>query len=184
MSARGLVRCMLVGSAVMLLVSSCSSPAAHKASHAGASRSMVQSEAPAADWRKEEVRDLWIQIRAWRVDLGLGADVPHALVDNSEGADHVTGARPADSNGRVPIDALRRCEREPTTDTCQEICTLKDAICDNAERICELADDLGDDPWADDKCESARGSCREATEQCCGCAANESPAAIPAANTE
>jgi hypothetical protein len=55
-------------------------------------------------------------------------------------------------------------------ETCNDVCSLADAICDNAEQICILADELGkQDTWAQGKCASAKASCRDAKKKCCGC---------------
>jgi hypothetical protein len=118
------------------------------------------------DLRKKEIQDLWIQIRDWRVD-------------------HQWSAEPT-AGMRVPglLKDIRRCKepREPSTDVCQDICTLKDAICDNAQSICRIAGDLSGDSWADEKCKSAKASCQEATEKCCECTAAEPPSTGPPAD--
>ncbi|HTE55521.1 MAG TPA: hypothetical protein VK698_31925 [Kofleriaceae bacterium] len=115
------------------------------------------------DLRKKEIQDLWIQIRDWRVD-------------------HQWSAEPA-AGMRVPglLKDIRRCKapREPSTDVCQDICTLKDAVCDNAQSICRIAGELGGDAWADEKCKSAKASCKEATEKCCECTASEASSVAP-----
>lgn len=127
-----------------------------------ASRAPMVSSAE-IDLRKKEIADLWIQIRDWRVG-------------------HQWSAEPA-AGMRVPglLKDIRRCKapREPSTETCQDICTLKDAICDNAQSICRIAGELDGDAWADEKCKSAKASCKEATEKCCECAAAE-PSTAPA----
>ena len=108
------------------------------------------------DLRKKEIQDLWIQIRDWRVD-------------------HQWSAEPAIRVPGASVREIRRCKepREPSTDTCQDICALKDAICDNAQSICRIAGELDGDAWADEKCKSAKASCVEATEKCCECTAAE-----------
>lgn len=118
----------------------------------------------ARDLRKDEIRDLWMQIREWRVEEGWTADPLPVVIRMSL---------------HVPVADLRLCPGDPTpkTELCTDVCTVKDAICDNAESICRIAADLGGDPWADDKCESAKGSCREARDQCCRCVSEEVPAA-------
>jgi hypothetical protein len=56
------------------------------------------------------------------------------------------------------------------TETCKDVCTLKDSICKNAGRICELASQLGGtDDNANDKCNQGNASCTAATQRCCGC---------------
>jgi hypothetical protein len=118
-----------------------------------------RNEAPASayaplDARKDDIRDLWMQIREWRVELNMPAD-----------------PRPGDKALIAQgVTALRRCalaDGEPGG-TCGDVCNLKDAICDNADSICRIASDLGD-AWADDKCKSAKSSCKEATDRCCAC---------------
>jgi hypothetical protein len=118
-----------------------------------------RAENPGAAWapvdaRKDDIRDLWMQIREWRVELAMPADPTpgdKALLAQA-------------------VKALRRC---PATDAaegaCGDVCNLKDAICDNADSICRIADELGDDAWAAGKCTSAKASCKEATDRCCGC---------------
>ena len=115
-------------------------------------------QAMAMDPRKTEIQDLWMQVRDWRVENGMSADpeVPMAKTF------------PA-------IPTIRKCsvEREPTTEVCQDTCSLKDAICYNAEKICRIASDLGNDTWAESKCDSAKASCKEATTKCCECTKKE-----------
>jgi hypothetical protein len=121
---------------------------------------------PAAELelRQKEIQDYWMQIRQWRVERGWSAEpVP---------------PRPEE---RAVTPATRKCEttREPSTDTCQDTCNLKDAICDNAESICRIAKQLENDGWADGKCRSARASCAEARQRCCECTVSEQASAAP-----
>lgn len=55
------------------------------------------------------------------------------------------------------------------SDTCSDVCTLAASICDNAGRICRLADALAPDDWAEEKCTSADASCTEANDNCTEC---------------
>jgi hypothetical protein len=117
------------------------------------------------DREKDDISELWMQIRGWRVEMGMGAEPRGNAIQQSV---------------HVPIKKLRLCEQNPKvkTDKCMDVCKLADAICDNAEQICRIASELHDDPWANDKCNSAKASCKEATGQCCECAAKEpNPAA-------
>ena len=77
------------------------------------------------------------------------------------------------SSDPIPASAHR-----PTSDptckvgasaTCADSCTLADAICDNAGKICEIATSLGDDTYANTKCDSGKTSCAAARGRCCGC---------------
>lgn len=54
--------------------------------------------------------------------------------------------------------------------TCTEACTLKQSICANATRICEIAAQLGgSDRYANDKCNRGTASCEAAKQRCCNC---------------
>lgn len=116
-----------------------------------------------SDARKDDIRDLWIQIRGWRVEAGMDPDPSTVLIT---------------SQVRIGMGSprLRICPVNPRTEVCQDVCTLKDAICSNAARICDIARELGGDPWADGKCASAKASCKEARARCCRCAEGEPPA--------
>ena len=72
--------------------------------------------------------------------------------------------------GRTVVQARGICERpdEPTL-LCQEVCKLADSICDNAENICRLAGELGNDAWANERCQQATTACGESSERCCAC---------------
>jgi hypothetical protein len=74
------------------------------------------------------------------------------------------------------IEEIRECVGELKSAVCHDTCSIKDAICDNAESICRIADDLNDD-WSAEKCHSAKASCREATERCCTCLDQDSQGA-------
>lgn len=56
-----------------------------------------------------------------------------------------------------------------TTPVCTEACTLKDSICANATKICEIAGKLGTDAYANDKCTRGTASCDAAKQRCCNC---------------
>ena len=89
---------------------------------------------------------LWTQIREWRREAGLRVD---------PSAESMLEMR--DRNLK---EAQIVCpDTHPITKTCADICSLADAICDNAEQICILAGELGKaDTWAQDKCSSAKAS--------------------------
>lgn len=52
---------------------------------------------------------------------------------------------------------------------CTDMCQLASNICNNAGRICHLANELGDDDWARDRCSDASKSCTSADQRCCEC---------------
>jgi hypothetical protein len=115
---------------------------------------------PPEHWREDkrnEVAILWAQIRDWRREAHMPLDPSHAFELQL---------------ARTPVkDAKRVCpDNHEVPKTCDDVCNLSDAICDNAETICKLADELGkDDTFAQDKCTSAKASCREAQQRCCDC---------------
>ena len=72
---------------------------------------------------------------------------------------------------RQTVQGAQRVCQAQVPSTCNDVCNLADAICDNAERICEIAAELGsDDKLGQEKCASAKASCREAKQRCCSCA--------------
>lgn len=114
------------------------------------------------DQRKQEIAMLWAQVREWRQNAGLrGVEPPAREIVAMQG-------KPMSSATRVCPAPVA-----PHTDRCQDLCSLGDAICENAESICRIADELGRDPWAQDKCASAKASCKEAKQECCRCCSEE-----------
>ncbi len=70
----------------------------------------------------------------------------------------------------VPPFATDPACRPPASDACKTSCTLSDSICANAERICELAKQLGGaDAYANDRCARGKTSCETAHAHCCSC---------------
>jgi len=61
------------------------------------------------------------------------------------------------------------CPAKPSGQQCDDVCTLADGICDDAQKICNLSDQLDGDAWAVQKCESGKLSCQQAKDRCCGC---------------
>ncbi len=118
----------------------------------------------AAQSKRNEITALWTQIRDWRREAGLQVE-PEAT--------SVVQMR------RMSVStAARACVRpKGQRETCADVCDLADAICDNAESICAIAVELGDDAWAQDKCDSAKASCREGQQRCCTC--DRAPGATP-----
>jgi hypothetical protein len=115
-----------------------------------------------------EITTLWVQIRDWRREARMELDPSPATAIAWRGRTVPEAARVCPDAHRVPP-------------ACGDVCNLGDAICDNAERICGLADELGrDDQLAQEKCASAKASCREAKQRCCTCSGPELPSAAPA----
>ena len=77
----------------------------------------------------------------------------------------------------VPMSTAAKSAIEPDPscrpakgDVCSQSCTLKDSICKNAGRICEIASQLGgNDAYANDKCNTGLASCEAAKQRCCSC---------------
>lgn len=108
---------------------------------------------------RQEIGDLWIQIRQWRSQVpNMPLDPPPTLLT------YVGGKSVRDLKSRTcPVG-------HPVPTTCNDVCSLSDNICDNAEQICKLADELGPgDDYAQQKCTSAKASCKEAAQRCCAC---------------
>jgi len=103
----------------------------------------------------DEITALWAQIRDWRREAGW------ALEPRPE---EIISIKPV-----PPRQVAQVCpDSHPVPQTCGDVCSLADAICDNMEQICILADELGkNDDWAQSKCASAKASCRDAKKQCC-----------------
>lgn len=114
---------------------------------------------PGIDAKHQEIAALWTQIRQWRKEGHMARLEPTSaqkLLMRYKSSTQAAGVCPDDPR--------------PKTPKCQDVCSLANAICENAGRICRIADDLGNDPWARDKCNSAKASCREAKKRCCKCA--------------
>lgn len=109
---------------------------------------------------RNEITALSTQIRAWRHEAGMEVEPDDDRV--------IAMTRTSAAN------AARACVLPgPPQTRCVDICDLGGAICDNAEDICAIADELGNDAWAKEKCDSAKASCREAQERCCTCNRDE-----------
>lgn len=58
---------------------------------------------------------------------------------------------------------------QPVPGGCTDVCTLGDSICDDASKICELAEQLPGDAWAAEKCANGKRACGDARQRCCEC---------------
>lgn len=115
------------------------------------------------DTRRIEISNLSTQIRDWRREAGLQVEPRR---------EDVIGIAKTPMKSVEPVCAADHS----VPPTCGDVCSLADAICDNAEQICILADEL-DDQWSADKCASAKASCREAKKNCCKKCSEEPKAA-------
>lgn len=123
--------------------------------------SAAEAQPMVYDPRLDEIRDRDAEIREFRRELGLKGD-PSAT--DSE----VWMVRPLSKALDVcPVDAY------PQTPKCKDVCNLADHICENADAICDLAGDLTRNQWAQDKCASAKASCKDGKKRCCDCNGDE-----------
>lgn len=122
-------------------------------------RTMEPPEWQRRQQKMTEITTLWAQIRDWR-------RAAHMVLDPTPANVFQWRDRPVSEAARVCPDG----RTVPANATCGDVCSLADAICDNAEAICGIADELGkNDHDAQDKCTSAKASCREAKQRCCNC---------------
>ena len=127
-----------------------------------------QRATPSDRQHKLDAMDLRLsEIRQWRHERGMGIE-PSTRNLISARAETIRQAKNVcPSNHVVPR-------------SCSEICILGDDICDNAEAICNLADELGkDDQEGQDRCASGKASCHEAKQRCCDCAATAATEETP-----
>ncbi|MEO6771689.1 MAG: hypothetical protein ABI467_01540 [Kofleriaceae bacterium] len=110
--------------------------------------------------RDDEIAALARQIDDERDQLGLAAPTPgtSAVVPMTQGT-HAPVA---------PVAPSPTCH--PASDTCSQSCTLSGSICDNAKKICAIAEELPGDAWASNKCVEGNETCTAATKRCCDCA--------------
>lgn len=152
----------LIGLGLAVAIAACAMGGSARPAASGQSAAPVDG---GLDQRKQDITALWNEIGDWRERKGL-------IRDPLEGMSRIdVQAIPKGS-----VAKIRQCASEddpPKTDECTDVCTLKDDICDNAASICRIAEQLGDDAWAQEKCRSAKASCKEATDKCCGCLADE-----------
>jgi hypothetical protein len=126
---------------------------------------------PPIDWtrklqKENEITALWTQIRDWRHDAHMDLDpVRNDVFQMSK---------------RSVAEAKSVCpEAHEVPPKCNDVCDLSTAICDNAETICIIAAELGpQDDYAQEKCASAKASCREAKQRCCNCSKPQSAEAV------
>jgi hypothetical protein len=175
---------MLVASLGVLLGGCAASPRGADAPAMAPAESAAES--PGA---RAEITRLWDEIDAWRGQAGTaeveagyarspGADTTEAAGaraarpgGEAEGEAAAAGADPGRVSATLqpPDAACPAAVSEPPE--CRDSCTLAASICDNAGRICRLAQQLSGDDWAAGKCTDAGAVCRQATADCCGCRA-------------
>jgi hypothetical protein len=91
----------------------------------------------------DEILILSVQIQDWRREMGPACDPVRVEL--------LGFARPLD-----PFSDRLSCEPD------DDACALAEAMCDNAEQICQLAGARGNDVWSNEKCVSGKRACRDA----------------------
>jgi hypothetical protein len=80
-----------------------------------------------------------------------------------------SAAEPMGAEALLPTAEDTSCHPANSA-TCTDSCTLKDSICKNAGKICDLAKQLGGtDGYANEKCVKGKASCQTAHDYCCNC---------------
>lgn len=106
--------------------------------------------------KRAEIARQFEEIGQWRRQTGYSAEPEQLDIESAPtSVDHTRLGQPPSHAGRSL--------------TCIDICKIQDSICDNAESICRLADELEEDEWATDKCESSKASCEDASDNCTQC---------------
>jgi hypothetical protein len=174
---------LLAASLGVLLGGCASSPRGAEAPAMAPESAAHSAGAPGA---RAEIARLWDEIDALRGQAGTAEvetgyarspDTAQAagageVVTADEGEAAAAGADPGRVSASLqsPDAACPAPASEPPE--CRDSCTLATSICDNAGRICRLAQQLAGDDWAAGKCTDAGAVCRQATADCCGCRAS------------
>ncbi len=129
-----------------------------------------QSPAQSADARplspsdsiRQEISRHFQEIGRLRQQAGLPREPETAQIESAT----------ATPNERIPMATPPVSNRSVS---CQDTCTLQASICENATSICSLAQQLDNDAWANEKCDSGKASCTLATEKCDECSPSSPP---------
>jgi hypothetical protein len=116
---------------------------------------------PPPEWEKrmvqlQEIDRLYSEIRVFRSDMKLELEPPVTLQNAFRTKSTKEARAVCPDNHKIPA-------------TCDDSCRLSSHICENSELICKIADELGPQDRAQEKCTSAKASCREAKQRCCDC---------------
>jgi hypothetical protein len=126
----------------------------------------AQTPTPAWESRQHKLDEMdrrLAEIRQWRHEKGMRIEPAQPFVMAARGQTVHEAKNVCPDNHVVPK-------------SCGDVCLLSDDICDNAEAICAIADELGkDDREGQDRCASAKASCAEAKKNCCDCTPVETP---------
>jgi hypothetical protein len=149
-----------LGAACAAFIACAAAPNKSATPSAAAPPTAMETSAPRA-----EIERLDREIAQQLAELGLPTSQPPACA--AGGCSGPTAEMM--SSGVLPPSADATCKPAPT-EQCQSSCKFSDSICDNAKRICVLANDLGgNDAFANEKCARGTESCQKSREKCCGC---------------
>lgn len=115
-----------------------------------------------SDPRADDIDRLFAQIDQSRRD----AKLPEQHGEVQSGNAHAMST----TAGSAPVAPPATCDQpKGQSDTCKQSCTLKDSICENAKKICDIAGEMDGDRWAAQKCADGNATCDAARKQCCEC---------------
>ena len=117
----------------------------------------AEAGSPMPPSAREQIEQLEEQIKVSRIELELEEPSEASL----EGV-------PAQPLALPPSSEDPKCRPAPT-ETCKTSCTLSDSICDNAQKICKIAEEMAGDGWAMGRCAKANKTCESSRAKCCGC---------------
>jgi hypothetical protein len=115
--------------------------------------------------QRDSVHEWWVHPKGDSVTRRWDVTAPQQDSKSSDGAPPTQGIKPTTP---VPDEP-----EPPTPEECTDIKVLSDSICDNAERICKIAGELGPDDPARASCDKAQRSCKDAQERAKVCGPEE-----------
>lgn len=129
-------------------------------------KAAASAPSPAAEVREEPRAQIEALDREIASDMARANVAPPAIAPCRGPA--CAAAMSAPFATPTTIDSVCRTAQ---SQRCTDVCTLSTSICNNQQKICDLAKQLPGDDWAANKCESARASCKASNESCCTCQA-------------
>lgn len=159
--------------ALMATVMACAAGSAKQAPSppsATAGEPTPMGDTPRSGSQHDKIARLYDEIE--RQLSANGMDLPSApacMEQDQNCARASTDAQVMGVKPLVPGGGDHQCKRSEA-DTCHDVCTLSDSICSNAEKICDIAKELGDqDGFANEKCARGTSACKASQQRCCSC---------------
>jgi hypothetical protein len=138
---------------ILLVLAGCGS------SQKFASTTPTALEAP-ADPSHAKIEQLAQQIDQQSAQMGLA---PHGVAPRCPDCGAI-----ATASVTLPWKTDPQCH-PGQSETCTQSCTVSDSICENSRNICQLADELKPDTWAQNKCDASKETCAASHAKCCAC---------------